>query len=213
MNAKINKKYYSGMTIVELLVAMSIFIIGMAGFSLLFVRTWQVNQYALEMGQSSLAVSQGANKMVDYIREAKQGDNGAYPVVSVAGNDLVLYSDYDKNGVTERLHFYKSGQNVLLGVTNPNNSMPVTYPAGDQQIITVAHYIVNDNNTPIFYYYNKNYPADTTNNPLSGTINVSDVRLVKIYLQININPNRAPDNIKIQNFVEMRNLNDYNGVN
>lgn len=200
------------MTIVEMMVAILIFSIGMAGFTLLFSRTWRVNSYTLEMGQSTLAASQGVNKMVDYIRGTRQGDNGSYPLISASANDLVLYSDYDKDGDTERLHFYKNGQSVLMGVTAPSETMPVTYPAGDQQTVTIAEHVVNNSTTPIFYYYNKNYPGDTSNNPLSAPISVSDVRLLKIYLQVNINPNRAPDNIQMQNFVEMRNLNDYDRI-
>lgn len=202
-------KNYQGMTIIEMLVAIGIFTIGIAGFSLLFIRSWQSNAYTLEMGQSSLQVSQGMAKMVNYIRGARQGDDGSYPVKSAADNDMVLYSDYDKDGVAERLHFYKNGQNILMGMTDPNDAMPKTYPAGDQQVITIAGHIVNEANIPIFHYYNKDYPGDTANNPMATPASVADIRLIKIYLHININPNRAPDNIEMQNFVEMRNLNDY----
>ena len=202
-------KNYSGMTLLELLVSIAIFVLGIAGFTLLFIRTWQLNKYTLEMGQSSMLVSQGVSKMVNYIRGARQGDDGSYPIVSASGNDLVLYSDYNEDGVTERLHFYLNGQNILMGITNPTNGMPITYPAGDQQTITIASNIVNNNNTPIFYYYDENYPGDTTNNPMPNPINVPNVRMVKVYLQINIDPNRPPNNIQMQNFVEIRNLNDY----
>jgi len=198
-----------GMTLIEALMAVAIFAMGIGGFTLLFSKTWQSNAYVLEMGQSSMAVSQGLNKMVDYIRRARQGDDGSYPVKSVGANDLVIFCDYNKDGITERLHFYKTGQDVLMGVTSPTSTMPKTYPSGDQQIINIATRIVNNSSTPIFYYYNKDYPGDVTNNPLAGTIDVSTVRLVKAYMEININPNHAPDNVKIQTFVEMRNLNDY----
>lgn len=197
------------MTLIEALMAVAIFAMGIGGFTLLFSKTWQMNAYTFEMGQSSMAVSQGMNNMVDYIRRVRQGDDGAYPVQSVSGNELTIFCDYNKDSITERLHFYKSGTDIFMGVTVPNSTMPKTYPAGDQKIITIASRIVNNSSTPIFYYYNKDYPVDTINNPLTGSIDVSVVRLIKIFLQINIDPNHAPDNINMQNFVEMRNLNDY----
>lgn len=200
----------SGMTVIEMLVAIGIFTLGIAGFTLLFIKAWQSNAYTLEMGQSSLMVSEGVSKMVNYIRGARQGDDGSYPVKSAADNDLVIFSDYNKDGVTERLHFYKSGQNILMGVTPPTGGMPKTYPAGDQRIVALAGSIVNAADAPIFLYFNKNYPGDTVNNPLATPAGVSDIRLVKIHLYVNIDPSRAPDNIEMQNFVEMRNLNDYN---
>ena len=107
---------------------------------------------------------------------------------------------------------YKQNQNILMGVTDPTNTMPRTYPTGDQSTQTMASHIVNDASTPLFYYYNTNYPADTANNPMPVPASIADVRLIKIVLHININPNRPPDNIQMQSFIEMRNLNDYDRI-
>jgi len=206
MNSKKRPEFKKAMTIVETLVAIAIFAIGIEGFALLFMRAWQSNSYTLEMGQSAMAVSQGVNKITGYIRGASQSDNGSYPVKSANDNDLILYSDYDKDDVIERLHFYKSGQSVLMGVREPTGTMPITYASGDESVITIASHIINDANNPIFEYYNQGYPGDTTNNPMITPASVSAVRMVKIHLYININPNRAPDNIEMQTFVELRNL-------
>ena len=197
---------------VETVIAIGIFSIGMFGFTLLFSSAWKNNAYTLEMGQSSMAVSQGMNTLVDYLRSTRQSDNGAYPVKSADDNDLVVYSDYNRDDVTERLHFYKSGQNILMGVTSPTGTMPKTYPAGDQQVLTIVTKIVNASNEPLFFYYDKNYAGGTSQVPLATPANVADIRLMKVHLKININPNRAPDNIEQQTFVEMRNLNDYDRI-
>ena len=202
----------SGLTLIEMIMAIAIFTIGIEGFTLLFTKVWKNNSYVLEMGQSSMAVSQGLNKMAGYIRNTKQGDDGAYPVQSADNNDLVIFSDYDKDGITERLHFYKNNEDILMGATNPTATLPKTYPAGDQQTITIASNIINGSGVPIFYYYNSDYPADLVNNPVATPAQIADVRLVKIYLETNIVPSRAPDNVKIQSFVEMRNLNDYDRI-
>jgi len=201
------------MTLIEMMVAIFILLIGMEGFTILFAKTWKNNSYTLEMGRSSIAVSQGLNKMVNYIRGARQADNGAYPIKSASNNDLVIYSDYDKDGTTERLHFYKSGQNVFMGITVPGSTIPVTYQSGDQEVITIASSIVNTTAEPIFFYFDKNFGGnETTNPPLATPANASDIRLVKIHLKINIDPNNAPDNIEMQSYVETRNLNDYDRV-
>src|SRR3989344_5351522 len=159
-----NKK---GLTIVETIVAIAIFTIGIEGFTLLFAKSWRANSYIFEMGQSAFAVSQGVNKIASYIRKTRQADDGAYPK---------------------------------------------TYPVGDQQTQTIAENIVNGASTPVFYYYNKDYPGDQANNPVSTPADVSVIRLVKILLEINIDINHSPDNIHQQTFVELRNLNDYDRV-
>ena len=85
-----DKKIKKGMTLIEALIAISIFTIGIAGFSLLFIKAWQSNSYTFEMGRSSLALSQGVNEIVGYLRKARQGDDGSYPVKSAASNAGLL---------------------------------------------------------------------------------------------------------------------------
>lgn len=203
------KKIKSGMTLIEALIAVGIFTIGIGGFSLLFVKSWQGNSYVFEMGQSSMAASQGVNEIVGYLRKVRQGDDGSYPIKSADDNDLVVFSDYDKDGITERLHFYKSGAQLIMGWRKPTGTLPKIYAAGDQGTKIITDRIVNDASTPIFYYYNRDYPADQANNPATTPANIADVRLVKILLKINIDPNRAPDNIETSSFVELRNLSDF----
>jgi hypothetical protein len=99
-----------------------------------------------------------------------------------------------------------------MGVTPPTETLPRTYPAGDSQTIQIADHIVNTADDSMFSYYNKNYPGDADNNPVPVPADVSQIRLIKIFLRININPNRAPDNIQQESFVELRNLNDYDRI-
>lgn len=202
-------KAQKGMTFVEMMIAIGIFTMGMAGVSMLLINSLSYNKYNIEMGQTALAVSQSVNEMARYIREARQADNGAYPVVSADDNDVVFYGDYDRDGVTERIHLYKSGTDIVLGIREPSGGFPVTYASGDGTTRVVAQRIVNTGSQPIFYYYDSDYPEDSVNNPIATPATVPDVRLVKIDLYMNIDPNHAPDNVSIQTFAEMRNLNDH----
>lgn len=201
-----------GMTLIETLLAVAIFTIGIGGFSLLFMNSWKNNSYILELGQASSAASSGLDKAVKYIRMARQGDDGSYAVKSADKNDLVVFSDYNKDGVAERLRFYLQSGQLKMGITNPTSSIPKTYPSGDQQVEIIADKIINDDANPVFYYFNKDYPGDQVHNPVATPANVANIRLVKILLKININPTRAPENVQMQSFVELRNLNDYSGI-
>jgi prepilin-type N-terminal cleavage/methylation domain-containing protein len=214
MTKKTNKKrkIMKGLTLIEMMMAIAIFVIGIEGFTLLFQRTWKTNEYTIELGQSTMSASRGLSKMVDYIRGARQGDDGSYPILRADDNELVLFCDYDKDGVTERLRFYKNNTDILMGVRRPTATLPKTYPTGDESAIIIVKHIMNDSSTPVFAYFNRDYPADTTNNPLATPSAVADLRLIKVYLEINTRPERAPDNVKMQSFVQMRNLSDYNQI-
>jgi len=197
------------MSLIEMLIAIGIFTIGILGFTELFVRSWHQNSYTMEMGETAMAVSQGVNKMAQYLREVRQGDNGSYPVISADDNELTVFGDYDKDDITERLHFYRSGGDIIMGIRKPTTGLPKTYASGDTETEIIASNIVNDAGTPVFAYYDSNYPEDSVNNPIATPATVPNIRLIRIDLHMNIDPSRPPDNVQIQSFVEIRNLNDH----
>ena len=210
---KINKNTSRAFTLVETIVAIAIFALGIQATTLVYTKTLKSKAYTLEMGKSSFIVSRSMGDIIDYLRKVRQSDAGARPIVSANDNDLVVYSDYDNDGKTERLHIYLSNGIIYLGVRKPSATIPKTYAAGDATTVIIAKQIVNTSSDPMFSYYNKDYPEDVLHNPVSTPANAADIRLIKIFLKINIDPNRAPDNIEQESFVELRNLNDYDRIN
>lgn len=209
---KENKFFHKGMSLVETIVAIALFALGIQATMLVFSKTIKSRAYSLEMGKSSFVLSRSVGDLTKYIRRVRQSDAGSYPIVSANKNDMVFYSDYDKDEITERLHVYLADGKVFMGIRHPSGTFPKTYAAGDEEIFQMADHIVNTSDDSMFSYYNKDYPLDLTNNPLVVPADVSQIRLVKIFLKININPLRAPDNIQQETFVELRNLNDYNRI-
>lgn len=198
-----------GMTLTEVMMSIFIMLVGMEGFTILFLRSWQVNGFVLETGLASAAASRAVNTAVSELRKIRQGDNGDYPIEAGDDFDLTAYIDIDGDGVTERVHYFLDGGEFKRGVREPSAGQPVTYAGGDGTVETLASAIANEPTEPVFSYYNEDYPGDTVNNPLATPIAVRDARLVKVRLVINIDPNNAPDDTNIESFAEFRNLNDY----
>lgn len=202
-------RFLRGVTLVEVMVAIFIMLIAMGGFTLLFIRSWQNNKFIMEEGLASAAASRTTNTIVSELRRARQADNGDFPIESGGDFDLKVYLDIDGDDVTERVHYFLENEQLKKGVTEPTGTAPVSYPAGDTAVTVMASYVTNTASQPIFYYYNDNYPGDTTNNPLPTPAAVGDVELVRIRLFVNINPVTAPNNIVIESFVYLRNLINY----
>jgi prepilin-type N-terminal cleavage/methylation domain-containing protein len=209
---KRRSKNFPGLTLIEMIMTISILVIGMAGVTVLFTKVWKNNAYTIAAGRASLGASQGLEKLIGYFRRARQGDDGSYAVKLANDNEITFYCDYDKDGITERIHIYKNGANILMGVTNPTTTFPKSYPSGDQENSTIIYNITNNADTPVFYYYNNQYAGDPADSPISTPAIPVDVRLVKIYLQIDIDPNRDPGSVNMQSIVEMRNLSDYDRI-
>lgn len=197
------------MTLVEVLVAISVMLIAMEGFTLLFLKSWDTNKFILEEGMASAAASRATSKIVSQLRSVRQADNGDYPIESADDFDFKVYLDIDKDGVTERVHYFldQATDQLKVGVTNPVAGTPVSYPATDDTVSILANYVVNESANPVFYYFNQNYPGDTVNNPIATPASIDQIRLVQVHLFVNINPVHAPDNINIESFADLRNLN------
>jgi prepilin-type N-terminal cleavage/methylation domain-containing protein len=201
-------KTNSGLSLVEMLIAIAIFVIGMVAFTLLFTRGWKSNTFIMEEGQASMAASRGVDSIVGELRRARQGDNGSYPVESADDNDLVVYMDIDHDDATERVHYFldETNKKVKRGVAEPIAGNPITYPSGDSTVEDVVSYVANSSSEPIFYYYGTGYPAspDAIAVPVNAS-QLQDIRLVRVKLLVNLKPGSAPDNI----IFESRNINNY----
>jgi type II secretory pathway pseudopilin PulG len=199
-----------GMTLVETLVAVMIFILGIGGFTMLASKSWRMNSFVIESGNATSKATRALTATIKSLRKIKQADDGSYPIKEVGPNSLTVYLDDDNDKITERVHYYyeSSTQTFKKGVTKPSSN-PVTYQSSDQTVTVVTNYVVNTTSQPVFQYYNNNYPADTTNNPLVNPV-PANIRLVKLRLWVNIKPLTAPENINLESFAEFRNLNENN---
>lgn len=84
------------------------------------------------------------------------------------------------------------------GVIKPTG-LPVEYPAGQEQVSIISSYIRNS--PPIFEYFDadsnkiEEYPA-----------RLVDTKLMKVFLVVNVDPNRPPQNFELESYVQPRNL-------
>ncbi len=199
----ITRKRLSGMTLMELIIAMAIMTIGMAGFSLLFVKSWTQNGYILETGMASASASRAVEGVVSEIRKARQSDNGGYLIDSGSSFSLTFYEDIDGDGVTERVHYYLSNGVLKRGIREPTAPPSLTYANGDGTVVTIANFIDNQGDEPLFYYYGNAYPTDTT--PLAVPVTANAVYLVRMRAVVNIDPVHAPNDITVESIAKLRN--------
>jgi len=199
---RINRK---GLTLVEMLVAISIFTIGIAGFTMLFANSWKSNSFILEEGVASSQASWTITKISSELREARQSDAGDYMVKTASANELVIFINNDEDDNIERVRYYLDDDNDVLkkGVAEASGS-PLSYPAdySSDTVTNMAIYVMNSGGSePVFQYYDNN-------NGLLPSPFPTDIRVIEVNLWINIKPQSAPENVKIGTSVELRNLDE-----
>jgi type II secretory pathway pseudopilin PulG len=93
-------------TLVETIVAIFIFAILMVIVSALVVTLYRTESY---QWQQSLAISEarrGMDIMIKEIREAREGENGTYPIEYAGDKEFIFYSDIDNDGEVERVRYF-----------------------------------------------------------------------------------------------------------
>ncbi len=195
------KGFNTGVTLIELLIAMAITgIIGVGLVSLQYILSQ--NQIAITKSYKSVDdANYFASAIAKELRGARQSDNGAYLLSSAGDQEIIFYSDIDLDGKTEWIRYSLSGTELIKEIIKPTG-YPAVYDPQNKIISTLSENIRNGA-TPLFYYYNGDWPTDTQNNPLITDDRLSETRTVKVYLRVNGEAKPEKDYI-IETFAQIR---------
>ena len=92
------------------------------------------------------------------------------------------------------------GNELRKGVTQPSGN-PVTYPANDEQSTVITTYVRNA--PPLFTYYDKNGDQITSDPSI-----LTNTKMMRLFMVINVDVNRAPGDYELEQYVQLRNLKD-----
>jgi prepilin-type N-terminal cleavage/methylation domain-containing protein len=181
---KIIRSSNNGFTLIEVLISAVLLVaVGAALVGLQYA--FKENQVAVWQGFENV---DEANKVMATIekelRNCHESDNGSYPLVTASSSAIVFYSDYNFDGKNEKIRYTQSGTKLIKGIIAPVG-VPATYPAASEKTMVISENIRNGT-SPIFYYYNEDWPTDTTNNPLAPALRIADTRIVRVMLKVNI---------------------------
>ena len=191
-----------GFTLIEILIALVI--TGMMGAALLGLQ-FIISQNQIVAWQSYISVDEANSNVTSLVREirtAKESESGAYPLVTASDQEIIFYSDYDFDGVTERIRYFLNGTQFSKGVIEPTGQ-PATYPSGSE-VVKLLSGNVRNGADPAFYYYNGDWPADTLNNPLSTPANLSEIKLVRVLLKLNTDPDDPNNDYILESYSQVR---------
>jgi hypothetical protein len=199
--SKQNKKLIRGITLIETLFGISIFVIIMTALGTFTKDLWVYNSYI----GSGLSTADSARsllkKMTLEIRTASTADTGAYTINSATSTSFIFYSDVDDDGLKEKVRYFLNGTTLQRGIIKPTGS-PLGYTATE----TISTLMPNVANSIIFEYYDENYDGETS--PLSIPVNIPSVRLIKITVTTDNDPNKPPAPSTFSTQISMRNLKD-----
>ena len=192
-------KYNSGLSLIEPLVWIAVFISAMLALMTSVLYFYRTSNYTIQQASATVSAQHGIDQMIRTVREASYASNGAYPIVSLAGNDFKFYADIDGDFGIEQVHYYLSGSTLLKGVVEPSGD-PAVY-TGTEVISTVSEDVRNiAQSTLLFTYYDKNGTL------ISNYAKIGDVRYVSARLLVDVDPNKSPIPLSLNSSAALRNL-------
>lgn len=196
-------KNQQGVTVIEMLIILAVFSIISAaiyGFISISLRAQTKSFAEIEAATNA---RKAIFSMSDNIRNTIQSATGSYPIQNASNQSLTFFANIDQDPDIERIRYFLSGSDLRMGVIQPQG-IPVSYPEASEQISTIARFIRNGAD-PIFYYYDKDYTG--TQAPLNPS-DIGNIRLIKIVLVADSDPNRNPPATTMETKVQLRNLKD-----
>ena len=146
------------------------------------------------------------NKMVGELRSAAPSALGGYAVEAVATSSITFYSDVNQDDNTDRVRYFLDFPTGVIkrGVVLAAG-LPPSYNLGNETITTLMSSLIATS-SPIFDYFDKNYAG--TSSPLTHPMNIANIRLIRMTVRIDKDPNRAPGAITFISSASLRNLKD-----
>jgi len=190
-----------GLTIIETIVYIGVFAVVMGAVSGVIIYLYRTNAYTIQQSYAINSARKGVEIITREIIEATYSDTGAYPVVSAAEQSFVFYSDIDKDNKIEKIRYFLDGYNFKKGETESTGN-PLVYEDVNEKVIVISEDVRNGADA-IFNYYN----ASSTEVTDLGQL--ADIRLVRINLIVNIDPERPPEEFTLRSSSQIRNLYEY----
>lgn len=200
MIKKINNQ---GMTMIEVLVTVGLFLLLIVGVVELMI--WGNHGKDIVFEQLSTQ-NEGRKVVQDFInnvRRANASSIGSYPIEMAQSQQVVFYSNVDSDSWRERVRYFLQGTILKRGIIKPSGN-PLLYNAANEVVEDVVHDVANATSS-IFYYYDQSY-AGASSSAMSYPINISAIRMVGIKLMLEEKPNIAPVPFNIEAKTEIRNL-------
>jgi len=186
-----------GFTLVESLISIALLAVAIVGISSLVLFFYKSYSYSRDQSEAIEEAKRGIETMIQEIRKAQNADNGAYVIEEADDFQFIFYSDIDKDGEVEKVRYFVENNEFKKGVIEPVG-IPATYPQDQEKIFILSQYVRNT--PPVFQYF------DGDGNELPPPARKRDTKLMRLTLEIDVDPQKLPSPFTLVSEVQIRNI-------
>lgn len=198
-------KNIQGFTLIEVLTTISIFVVIMIAVSAFQYNVLNYNRSGVVALTNAQEVESLIKTIAKELRSTEFGSDGSYAISAAATSSVTFFADVDSDGTKEKIRYYIDTTTIYRGVIKPTGS-PLSYNPNNETKKILVTGIRNDSSSPIFEYYDSMYSGTST--PMTYPLNLTSIRLIKVTLTIDTDPNKAPILRTYSTQINLRNLKD-----
>ncbi len=189
-----------GMTLIEAMVWIVVFVSAMLALTSALLSFYRTNRYAIQEATAIQSAQHGMDTAVRAIRTASYSNVGAYPVISIAPNQMTFYANVLKGDpYIQQVRLYTQGNSFMEGVVEPTGD-PAVY-TGTEVLSDLSDYVQNiAANTNTFTYY------DQSGAVISDYSKFQNVRFVTVNLVVDASTSSLPTQLTLTSSAALRNL-------
>lgn len=135
-NKKFTRRSNTGFTLIEVIITVAIFVLAMGAVVSFILMLYKTHSYTFQQQTAVNQARKGIETMVKEIREARDGEDGSYPIEKADDKEFIFYSDIDKDNEVERVKYF-------LGTTSSESQEQtcVTYVDGGSCDVTFPNFL------------------------------------------------------------------------
>lgn len=200
-----NFKTKNGFTMIEAMLAVAIFSSVVVAIGAFQRDVFYFND-VLQTGLNNITEARKVLRpFVGEVRKAESSNLGAFSIEKAEAKTFIFFTDTDNDGLRERVRYFVDGDTFKKGIIKPSGS-PFVYSVANEKITEVVRNVIEDQTQ--FSYFDSSYNGTASSTPLTYPVSPSSVRLIKVDLTIDTNPNRAPGLLTVTTQATVRNLKD-----
>jgi type II secretory pathway pseudopilin PulG len=189
-----------GMTLIEAMVWIAIFIAAMIALTTSLISFYRANSFAIKDAAAIQSAQHAMDTAVRAIRTASYSNNGAYPIISIAANQISFYANVTKGDpYTQKIRFFTQGNSFKEGVIEPTGDPPAY--TGTEIVTSLSDYVQNITvATSTFFYYDQNGML------INDYTQFQKVRFVTVNLVVDASTSSLPTQLTLISSAALRNL-------
>lgn len=161
-------------TLIELTFFMLIISFILFVFLLFVINLSNANVYLVFSLGSYSDVNSALAQLKKELKSAEESNIGHYPLELVSSTSIIFYSDFNGDGLVERIRYFLDGEELKRGIVVPTGN-PLSYNLNQEKIQTLVKNLIP--NQKIFTFYDEN---------LNETLDIAKIKVIKANLKVKI---------------------------